>query len=145
MLIKKFQTIWWPIQRRFGPSWACWVYFLHKSTEFHDMRTDFQRINNYHSFITVLSISHKLPAISWSIAPQSPPVCSPISPRYAESMLSKFFLASEAENLSPTSKISFPDSVTSSVNETSKYWSLKIYQAEFSAPTHESFCLICGF
>ena len=35
-------------------------------------------------------------------------------------MLSNFFLASEAENLNSTSRIDYPDTITSSVNEPSK-------------------------
>ena len=61
--------MWGPIQRRSGLSCVRQVYFLRKPTEFHDMRTGYQIINNYHSFITVLIISRKSPAIARSLAP----------------------------------------------------------------------------
>ena len=63
------QPIRGPIQRRFGPSCVRQVYFICNSTEFHDMRTECQIMNNYHSFITVILISHKFPAIYQSLAP----------------------------------------------------------------------------
>ena len=59
-------------------------------------------------------------------------------------MLLNFFLASEAANFNPPPKIAFPDPVTSSVHESSKYFSLKIHQTDLAAPTHQTFCLICG-
>ena len=65
------QQIQGPIQRHFGPSFACRVYFLRKSIEFHDIHTECQIINTYHSFLTVLIISHKYPGISQSLAPRS--------------------------------------------------------------------------
>ena len=61
----------------------------------------------------------------------------------SEAVLSKFFPASEAENLNPPSKIAFLDPVPSSVNEASIYSSLMIHQAYLAAPTHEAFCLLC--
>ena len=45
---------------------------------------------------------------------------SPIYPWSAESVLSKFYLASEDADLNPPSKISFPDTVPYSVNEPPK-------------------------
>ena len=48
-----------PIQRHSGPYYVHRVYFLCKSTEFYDMRTECQRIKNYRLFITVLLIYHK--------------------------------------------------------------------------------------
>ena len=65
-----------PIQRRFGPSCVRRVYFPRKSTEFYDMQTVCWRINNYHSFLTVLLISHKSPVIAQLLTPQSIPNCS---------------------------------------------------------------------
>ena len=49
------QPIQGPIQRYFGLSCVHRVYFLRDSTEFHDMQMEFQRINNYNSFLTVLA------------------------------------------------------------------------------------------
>ena len=49
--------------------------------------------------------------------PRSLPNHSMIVPWYAEAVLSKLFLASEAVNLNPTPKKAFPASVPSSVNE----------------------------
>ena len=51
---------WGPIHGRFGPSCACRVYFLRKSTEFHVIRTECQII----LFHFLLLISHKSPAIA---------------------------------------------------------------------------------
>ena len=65
------QLICGPIQRRFGPSWICRLYFLRKSTEFCDMRTYFQRTNNSYPFPTVLLIYNKSPVIAWSLVPRS--------------------------------------------------------------------------
>ena len=96
-----------PIQIRFGTSWVRRVYFLRKSIEFHDMRTECQRINNSRSFLTVLLIYHKFPAITQSLAPQYLPNRSPIPPQSVEAVLSNFFLVSEAENLNPPSKLAF--------------------------------------
>ena len=57
----------------------------------------------------------------------------------AEAVMSNFFLASEVANLNTPSNIAFPDPVTYSVNEPSKIFSLKIHQANLSAPTHQIF------
>ena len=81
------QTIWGPIQRRFGPSCARRVLFLRKSTDFLDMRTECQIIKTYHSFITVIIIYHKPLEIARSLAPRSILDCSPIGPRYDESLM----------------------------------------------------------
>ena len=108
----------WPIQRRFGPSWVSRVYFLHKSTYFHDMRAECQIIKTSHSFLTVIMIWHKYPVIYWLLATWSFPNHYPIAPQSDEAVLSNFFLVSEAENLNPTSKIAFPDPILSLVNET---------------------------
>ena len=51
------QSIRCPIQICFGMSCICWAYFLHNSTDFHDMLTESQRIKSSHSFLTVLLIS----------------------------------------------------------------------------------------
>ena len=110
------QPIWGPIQRHFGPSDVHQVYFLRKSTEFHYMRTDCQIIKTSHVFLTLLLIYHQLPAIAQSIALPLPDH-SLISPQSSESEMSNFFLASEAENLNPPSKIAFPDPVPYSVHE----------------------------
>ena len=136
------QTIQGPIQRHFGMSCVHRVYFLRKSTEFHDILMESQRINNSHSCLTVLLISHKLPAIDRSLAPLSLPNFSPIAPWSDKSVLSNVFLASEAEKSNPTSNIAFPDPVTSSRNQPSKTLSLKIHQADIAAPTHKTFCLL---
>ena len=52
------QSIRCPIQICFGMSCICWAYFLHNSTDFHDMLTESQRIKSSHSFLTVLLICH---------------------------------------------------------------------------------------
>ena len=66
-----------------------------------------QRINNSHSFLTVLLISHKYPAIARSLAPWSLPDLYPIAPWSAEAVMSNFFLVSEAAKMNPPSKIAF--------------------------------------
>ena len=81
------QPIWEPIQRRFGLSCIHLVHFLCKYTHFHDMRIEFQIINTSHSFLTVLLISHKSPAITWSLAPQSLKNRSLIAPQSLPSLL----------------------------------------------------------
>ena len=63
------QTIWVPIQRRVGPFCVRQVYYIRNSKDFHDMRTEFHRINNLHSFFTVLLISHKFPVMSQLLDP----------------------------------------------------------------------------
>ena len=85
---KMGRPIWGPgqpirrlIQRRFHPSCARRLYFLCKSTDFHDMRTECKIIKTYHSFLTVLKISHKFPEIDQLLAPWSLPDHSPISPQ----------------------------------------------------------------
>ena len=75
------QPIWGPIQRRFGMYFIPQVYFLRKSTKFHNMRADFQRINTSHSYLTVLLIYNKFPEIDWSLTPWSLKFFSSISPQ----------------------------------------------------------------
>ena len=105
------------IQRCFGPSWMYQVYFLHKSTEFHDMRTECQIILIHF----VLIIYHKSTWINHSlITLRLLPNRSPIALRSSEALISNCFLASEAANLNPLSKIAFHDIVPSSVNWPSK-------------------------
>ena len=62
----------------------------------------------------------------------------------AEAMLSKFFLASEAENLNPPSKIAFLLQSPLQCMNFQKYLSPKIHQDDLATPTHETFCLLCG-
>ena len=85
------------------------------------MRSECQIIKTSHSFLTVLLISHKLPVIAHSpITQKFLPDRSPITPHSSESVLSNFFLASEAVNLYLNSNIAFTDHFPSSVNKPSK-------------------------
>ena len=68
-----------PIQRRFGPSCARRLYVMCKSTAFHDMQMECQRIKNYHSFFTVLLIYHILLSITKFLTHRSLPNHSPIN------------------------------------------------------------------
>ena len=78
------------------------------------MWTEFQIILIY----LLLINSHSSSVIALSpITPQSLLDHSPIDPWSAAAVILNFFSESEAENLNPTSKISFPDPVSSSVNE----------------------------
>ena len=113
-----------PIQRRFGPSCARRLYVMCKSTAFHDMQMECQRIKNYHSFFTVLLIYHRLLSITKFLTHRSLPNHSPINswsppidPRYAEAVLPNFFLSSEAANLNLLSNTGLPAPVPYSVNE----------------------------
>ena len=77
--------------------------------------------NNYNSFLTVLLGSHKFSDIAQSlITPLLLPNQYQITPRSAEHVMLKFFLALEAENLSLFSNITVPVPVPSSLNETLK-------------------------
>ena len=114
------------IQKCFGPSCIYWVYFLCNSTEFHGMLMECQIINTYNSFLAVIIFYHQSPEISWSLAPRSLPNSFPISPWSAEALLSNFSLASEASNLNPPSKIAFPVTFTSSLNEPDHWRSTRL-------------------
>ena len=137
------QTIWrpgqpigGPIQRRFFSSCVRRVHFLRNSTEFNDMRAECQIIKISHSFLTVLIIYHQLPEIAQSLAPQSLKNRSPVAPWSAESVLLKFFLASEAANFNPPSKIAFQ------WMNLQKYFSLNIHQDYLAYLTHQAFCIL---
>ena len=88
------------------------------------MWTECLRITTYHSFLTVLPISHKWPMIAWSFANRSLKNLllniSPIALWYGEALLSNFLLAWKAATLKPTSNISFPYPFLFSVQEPSK-------------------------
>ena len=74
-----------PITRRFGPSFIRQVYFLHKSTGFHDLWTECQII----LINLLLVISHESPVIAKRCPlqyllpnPHYPCICSLITPRF---------------------------------------------------------------
>ena len=103
-------------QRCFGSSCIHQVYFLRKSTEFHDILTDCQRINKSRSFINVLLMYHKFPLKYWPLSPRSLPDHSLVWWRcYVE--LIPYVRGCKLE---PSFKDISHDPVTSSVNEASK-------------------------
>ena len=108
------------------------------------MRMECQIIKTSHSFLTVIIIYDKSPAISQSLAPQSFPYRPPINPRSAEYFPLKLFLASEDSHLNPPSNIAFPDPFPSSVNKPSKNFLLKIHQSDLESTTQKTFCLLYG-
>ena len=65
------------------------------------MRKECQRINNCHSFLTVMINYHKSPVIDQSLDPQPLTNNYSSSHRSDEDLMSNFFLTSEAENLNP--------------------------------------------
>ena len=62
----------------FFPPCVRWLYFIFKSTDFHDIRAEFHRINNSHSLPTLLLTSHKSPEISWFLPSRLFPNHSPV-------------------------------------------------------------------
>ena len=131
------QPIWGHIQRHFDLSCVYRIYFLRNSTEFRDMQAEFKRIKTSRPFLTVIHISHKLPAISWSLAPQSFPNRSPVCWSCAVKLLPCF----RGWKIEPF----FKDSLSWSWSIFSEWtWSLNINQDELVYPTHQTFCLLWG-
>ena len=111
------------IQRRFSPSCVYWVYFLRKYTGFHDMRTEWQNIKTSYSlslYSLFLINLHQLLDFQRSIDFWLPNLSPMLS------VLLNLFLASEAADLNPPSKIAFPNPVTSSVNEPAHWRSIRM-------------------
>ena len=137
------QKIQGPIQRHFGPSFACRVYFLRKSIEFHDIHTECQIMKTYHSFLTVLIIYLKFPPISQSINPQLLSNFSPISPHSSEGVMTIFLLPQGLKNWTLLQIYLFLFLFPLQWMNLQKYFSLKIHQYELAAPTHQNICLLC--
>ena len=142
-------TIWGPIQRHFGLSCVCQVYYLHKSTIFCEIWTKCKIINNSHSFIAVILISPKSTEISWFIAPWSlldhsiiPPQCFPnllklcCPTSYFNHKLNTWTLLQRYPFLLPLSL---------QWMNLQKHCLLKIHNSDISAPTHQMFYLFCVF
>ena len=53
---------WWQNMKGFGISWICSVNFLHKSTDFHDMQMECQRILSTAYFHKFLAIAKATPS-----------------------------------------------------------------------------------
>ena len=142
------QPIWRPIHRHFCPSCIHWEYFPHNSTEFHYMRTEFQRINDYCSFFTVIIISHKFPAFTWLLAPRSLLDLYPISPQSLPGLLKLCcWTSSLSQRLQTWTLLQrYPLLLLFPLQwmNLQKYFPLKIYQANIAAPTHQNLCLPFG-
>ena len=113
------------------------------------MRKECQRINNYHSFIIVLIISDKLPVIAWLLAPWSLKNCSLISPQSLASMINIWCWTSSLPQRLRTwillKRYPFLLPLPLQWMNLQEYLSLKIHQADLADPTHQTFCLLCGF
>ena len=117
------QPIQGPIQRRFGLSRVCKLYFKRESTEFHDIQVECQRIKllvHYLLYFLFLISCKQLFDLSLPDHPKTLPYHSSIAPGSYEAVQLNLFLTSHGTNLKPPSNIAFPTPVPSSVNESSK-------------------------
>ena len=144
------QPIWVPgqpvrglIQRSLG--WFCVgrVYFIRKSTEFHDMWKMCQRIKTSHSFITVLFLSRKYPEITWSVTLQSlknhPFIASQFLPDLLKLFCQTSSLPLRMKNWTLFQKLTFLLLLPLQWLNIQKYFSLKIHQNYLaSQPTKRS-------
>ena len=142
------QKIWVPIQRNFGLSCLYQVYYLHKSTKFCEIWTECQIIKNFHSFITVLLISHESPQIYWLITPWSLLDHSIIYPQCLPNLLNLCCLISSFNHKLNTWTLIwryfFLLLLPLQWINLQKHWSLKIHKADIPAPTNQTFCHHCG-
>ena len=131
------QLIQVPIQRNFGPSCVRQVYFICKSTEFHDIPKKCQIIKTFHLFITLIIIYHKLPAIDRLLAPRSLSNRSLVCRSCAVELLPclrGFKIETRFKEI-----LSWYHSVLCE-----RTISLNIYQYDLVSPTHQMFFLPCG-
>ena len=136
------------IQRHFGTSCVCIVYFLRKYTYFHEMKTECQRIDNYHSFLTVLLIYRKYKDIVRLLDPWSLPDCFIIATQFLPGMLKlwcwNYSLHQRMKTWTLLQRYTLLLLFSLHWMNLQKYFSLKLNKYDLPDPTHQMFCLFCG-
>ena len=122
-----------------------WVYLLHMSAYFHDMQTVCQRINTSNSFLNILLISSKPPAIFELIATRllkNDPRLLPNRSLFCWSCSVKLLPCLRGWKLRPSFKDSLYCPCSFFSFYPSKNCSFKIHQADLAVPTQQTFLIL---